>query len=183
MYAVVILVLMMVVASEGFQWTSARSSAIISRSTKLQLAEEPEVEVIQPGGASSKKAAGSVDPKKEQLDKIRAKMSQPGYDPMKDPEAVRILNNMVPDVLKSALNSLRRTKATMETEMSATIGVEDLDETSKMFQLKDVLMSSPQSKVFKKYQSQGVPETPSQPDEQRFQELKAKFASQLPPKP
>lgn len=83
------------------------------------------------------------------LEAIKAKYrSNPNYNPLTDPEAAPIIENLIPSEVRDFTNALERFRIALEDATSGPDAVGDIDESSKQFDKKD-LISSPQSKWFK----------------------------------
>jgi hypothetical protein len=106
---------------------------------------------------------------------VRAKMADPNYDPMKDPEALRQIENMIPSELRDISNSLARLEVSFKDATSGPDAVDNLDSRAKDFPNKSELISSPQSKWFKDGQpTDEVPFSQSKKDE-LFNKLRKEY--------
>ena len=84
------------------------------------------------------------------MDAIKAKMaSDPNYDPMKDPEALRMIESKIPSEMRDISNALSRLEVSFKDATTGTDAVDDLDARAVDFPNKAELISSPQSKWFK----------------------------------
>ena len=122
------------------------------------------------------KMSDSADP----LAAIRAKMaSDPSYDPLKDPDAIRQIENIIPTPLRDISNAIARLQVAFKDSTTGTEAVDDLDARAKEIPNKRELISSPQSTWFKQ----------SNPDEEipfskaKLQELQEKLRKEFPEVP
>ena len=85
------------------------------------------------------------------LEEIRAKMkSQPGYNPMQDPQAMQVLEGMIPAELKEIPNAVERLKVAMKDATTGANAVPDLDKVASDFKgPKKDLISAPTSQWMK----------------------------------
>eukprot|EP01031_Cornospumella_fuschlensis_P037762 gene37762-45876_t len=83
------------------------------------------------------------------MDAIRAKMkADPNYDPMKDPEAMRALDSMIPDQLREFGNAVAKLKVALADSITGVEGVKDLNRRVAGMEKKGAL-SAPTSEWFK----------------------------------
>eukprot|EP01035_Chromulina_nebulosa_P018052 gene18052-23697_t len=90
--------------------------------------------------------AAEADP----LDAIRAKMqSNPNYNPLSDPEAAQVIENLIPAEFRDVLNAIERLRVAVKDGTTGPDAATDLDKDSKSFNFND-LISTPNSQFFKK---------------------------------
>ncbi|RYH30932.1 hypothetical protein EON65_03890 [archaeon] len=83
------------------------------------------------------------------MDAIRAKMqADPNYDPMKDPEAMRILDSMIPEQLREFGNAIAKLKVALADSITGVESVKDLNKRVAGMEKKGAI-SSPTSQWFK----------------------------------
>lgn len=83
------------------------------------------------------------------LEAFRAKMkADPSYDPLKDPEAMRVLDGMIPDKLRELGNAIAKLKVALADSTTGVEGVKDLNRRVADMDKKGAL-SSPTSQWFK----------------------------------
>jgi hypothetical protein len=88
---------------------------------------------------------GGPDP----LEAIRAKMkADPSYDPMKDPEAMRVLESKLPPQFREFPNAIQRLRVAITDATTGVEAVDNLDARAADFPDKKELISSPQSEWF-----------------------------------
>lgn len=84
----------------------------------------------------------TVDP----MDEIRAKMeADPSYNPMSDPQAMQVLEGMLPDELKEIPNAIDRMRVALQNAMTGADAVKDIDAAAAGFTNKQDLISTPTS--------------------------------------
>jgi hypothetical protein len=110
------------------------------------------------------------------LDPIRAKIAaDPSYDPTKDPEAMRVLEGIIPDHYREFYNAAERLRASLKAATSGVAAVEKLDENAAQWLSTNdkELISTPTSAWFK----QGKPAAKVNKTEKESlkQKLKNKF--------
>ena len=117
-----------------------------------------------------------VDP----LEAIRAKMaSDPSYNPMSDPQAMQVLESMIPQEMKDLPNAVERLKVSFTDATTGQDAIEDLNAVAKEFEgEKSNLLSSPSSK----FMSSGSP-APSDFDEKEKANLFKKLREEYPDVP
>ena len=115
------------------------------------------------------------------LEEIRAKMkSQPGYNPMQDPQAMQVLEGMIPAELKEIPNAVERLKVAMKDATTGTNAVPDLDKVAADFKgPKKDLISTPTSQWMK----DGMPNDNPSFSESKKADLKAKVKAAFPEVP
>jgi hypothetical protein len=134
-FSLVALALLLAVA-QGFS-----TRAFLSRASTRVFQEAPE----GVGDMGDTSGAGN-----DAMEAIKAKMEQdPAYDPMKDPEAMQTLEQLIPSEMRDIPNSVERLKVAYA---DATNGPDaatlaELGETMASFDKKD-LISSPSSEWF-----------------------------------
>jgi len=90
----------------------------------------------------------SDNDKEAQWDVLRAKyQANPNYDPMADPEAQAVLENLIPTEFRDMTNAIERLRVALVDATTGTDAIEDIDNVLSQFN-KDELISSPQSKWF-----------------------------------
>ena len=110
---------------------------------------------------------------------IPSVICDPNYDPMKDPDAIRQIENMIPTDLRDISNAIARLQVAFKDSTSGTEAVDDLDARAKEFPNKRELISSPQSKWFKETNP-----TEDKPfSSARLQELQDKLRKEYPEVP
>ena len=89
----------------------------------------------------------SADP----LEEIRAKVkADPSYNPMQDPQAMQVLESMIPAEIKEIPNAVERLKVAIKDASSGPNAVVDLDKVASDFKgPKSDLISTPTSKWMK----------------------------------
>ena len=92
----------------------------------------------------------SEAPVGDPLEAIRAKMaSDPSYNPMSDPQAMQVLESMIPQEMKDLPNAVERLKVAFTDATTGADAIEDINSVAKDFQgEKASLLSSPASKFF-----------------------------------
>jgi len=111
-------------------------------------------------------APGSADA--DPMAAIRAKMAQdPNYDPMKDPEAMQTLEQMIPPEMREIPNSVERLKVAFTDATSGPDSktLSELESIAASFDTKE-LIQSPNSEWFKN----GMPDGEAT-DEAKLQSL------------
>ena len=84
------------------------------------------------------------------LGAIKARMaSDPNYDPLKDPEALRQIEALIPSELRDLSNAFARLEVAFKDATSGVDAVDNLDKRAADFPNKTELISSPQSNWFK----------------------------------
>lgn len=80
------------------------------------------------------------------MDEIRAKMeADPSYNPMSDPQAMQVLEGMLPDELKEIPNAIDRMRVALQNAMTGADAVNDIDAAAAGFTNKQDLISTPTS--------------------------------------
>lgn len=84
------------------------------------------------------------------LEAIRVKMAaDPSYNPMSDPEAMQVLESMIPQEMKDLPNAVERLKVAFTDATTGVDAIENIDTVAKDFDGdKASLLSSPSSKFF-----------------------------------
>ena len=82
------------------------------------------------------------------LEAVRAKMaSDPSYNPMSDPQAMQVLESMIPQEMKDLPNAVERLKVSFTDATTGQDAIEDINAVAKEFEgEKSSLLSSPSSK-------------------------------------
>lgn len=90
------------------------------------------------------------------LEAIREKMqADPSYNPMSDPQAMQVLESMIPEEMKDLPNAVERLKVAFTDATTGQEAIEDLDAVASEFGGdKKSLISTPTSAFF----TQGLPE-------------------------
>ena len=90
------------------------------------------------------------------LEAIRQKMAaDPSYNPMSDPQAMQVLESMIPEEMKDLPNAVERLKVAFTDATTGQEAIEDLDAVASEFGGdKKSLISTPTSAFF----TQGLPE-------------------------
>lgn len=112
------------------------------------------------------------------LGPIRAKMAaDPNYNPMADPQAMSVIESLIPAEMREFPNSMERVKVAFKDATSGADSVTNLDSTAETFANKQELISSPQSQWFKS----GMPNSDYSKD--KADELLKKLKSEFPDVP
>merc|ERR1712146_609748 len=84
------------------------------------------------------------------LEAIKAKMAaDPSYNPMSDPQAMQVLESMIPQEMKDLPNAVERLKVSFTDATTGQDAIEDLDKLASDFQRdKKTLLQSPSSQFF-----------------------------------
>ncbi len=114
------------------------------------------------------------------LEAIRAKMaSDPSYNPMSDPQAMQVLESMIPQEMKDLPNAVERLKVSFTDATTGQDAIEDINAVAKEFEgEKNNLLSSPSSKFF----TSGMP-APTDFDENEKASLFKKLREDYPDVP
>ena len=116
---------------------------------------------------------GASDP----LDAIRAKVANdPSYNPMNDPEAMGLLESMLPEEMKEFPNALERLKVALQDATTGADSVSDIDKFAADIGNKKELISSPTSQWFK----DGMPESGAKADQTKLKDLAEKLKAKYP---
>lgn len=99
-------------------------------------------------GRSSLKAA-TGGPNEEAIKAIREKMAaDPSYNPMADPQAMQVIDSMIPDAMREVPNAIERLKVAFKDATSGQDSVSDINSLPSTMSMSEAI-SSPQSKWFK----------------------------------
>ena len=84
------------------------------------------------------------------LEAIKAKMAaDPSYNPMSDPQAMQVLESMIPQEMKDLPNAVERLKVSFTDATTGQDAIENLDQVSSEFEgEKKSLLQSPSSQFF-----------------------------------
>ena len=84
------------------------------------------------------------------LEAIKAKMAaDPSYNPMSDPQAMQVLESMIPQEMKDLPNAVERLKVSFTDATTGQDAIEDLDQVASGFEGdKKSLLQSPSSSFF-----------------------------------
>ena len=84
------------------------------------------------------------------VEAIRAKMAaDPNYNPMADPQAMQVIDSLIPATMREFPNAIDRLKVAFQDATTGADAVSDLDAAAATFSNKQELISSPQSKWIK----------------------------------
>lgn len=84
------------------------------------------------------------------VEAIRAKMAaDPNYNPMADPQAMQVIDSLIPATMREFPNAIDRLKVAFQDATSGADAVADLNAAADTFSNKQELISSPQSKWIK----------------------------------
>ena len=114
------------------------------------------------------------------LEAIKAKMAaDPSYNPMSDPQAMQVLESMIPQEMKDLPNAVERLKVSFTDATTGQDAIEDLDKLASDFQGdKKTLLQSPSSQFF----TGGMPK-PEDFDENTKADLFKKLREEYPDVP
>lgn len=114
-----------------------------------------------------------------QWDALRAKyQSNPNYNPMADPEAQAMLENLIPNEFRDLNNAIERLRVALTDATTGPDAIENIDTVLSQF-TKEELISSPQSQWFR----DGRPEPEEPFSEAKLDELTEKAKREYPQVP
>jgi hypothetical protein len=91
----------------------------------------------------------ATGPSEDALKSIRDKIAaNPSYNPMSDPQAMQVLESMIPDKMKEVPNAIERLKVSIKDATTGKEAVSDLNSLATLMP-KEEAISSPRSNWFK----------------------------------
>eukprot|EP01041_Mallomonas_annulata_P007828 gene7828-16008_t len=119
--------------------------------------------------------ASTGGPNDDALKAIREKMAaDPSYNPMSDPQAVQIIESMIPDTMRELPNAIERVNVAFKDATTGQDAVGDVDTLSSVMSKEDAI-SSPQSKWFKEKFPEDTPAYSESQKDDLLKKARAKF--------